>query len=182
MAGFVFCCVFLVIIASAYLLIALGTYFIGDGSYLSILLKSVFYFFLFCVYISLYGQAMNEMHKTALDFIKRKEENKRICKEEQVKQNAGNMITIIIKHLLFLVITISAAVYFQLWYIKLPIIFYLCSIFGYVACFPLSEESTAELVQDKFYWKIQKEIFCKTAINTVVFLSMTFIYAYYTYA
>ncbi len=121
---------------------------------------------------------MREMHKTALDFLKKKEESKRIYREERVKSNFGAMISLIIKHLLFLAITISAALYFQVWYIKLPLIFYISSFLGYVGCYPLSDERTALLINNN-YSEIESELFGKTTINTGIILGMIFIYSQY---
>ena len=180
MAGVV-CCGFLFIIANIYFFVKIGNYLLGNQSLTSLITSAIYgllYFFGFVCYISLYIQAMKEMHKTALDILKKKEENKLIYREERLKSNARVIISILIKHLLFLGITITAAAYFQAWYIKLPLIFYICSMLGYVACYPLSEESTSFLVENNFL-KVESELIMKTSINTILFLIMTGSYYYY---
>jgi hypothetical protein len=181
MAGLMICCGFFYIIAIVYLIATIGMYMVGNytvSSLTSSIINGLLYFFGFVFYISLYINAMKEMHNTALDILKKKEENKLIYREERLKSNTRVIISILIKHLLFLGITITAAAYFDAWYIKLPLLFYICSMLGYVACYPLSEESTSFLVDNMFY-KVESELILKTSINTILFVFMTGAYYYY---
>ncbi len=179
MAGFVICCGFLCIIGTLYMALTFGLYLFGEmHSLLWSIAYSGIYCFSFIFYITLYVQAMTEMHKTALDFLKKKEESKRIYREERLKSNVRAMISLVLKHLLFLAISISAAFYFQIWYIKYPIIIYISSFLGYVACYPLSEESTESLLLHK-YTSVENELLGKSVINTSIFLGMIFIYSQY---
>jgi hypothetical protein len=142
-----------------------------------------FYISLYGLGIVLYGVLFFWLiywtNEAGFDIIRRKERNKLIYKENELQSSIRFIFGIIALHLLFLTITILASMYFQVWYVKLPLVIYICFVLGYVASFPLDDDMTKLIVDGGYSYRVNNEIALKTFLNSLAFAGMYATYYFY---
>lgn len=108
------------------------------------------------------------LHWVGIDVLKTKLESKTVYKGEKLMENLFLTIMRIFVNIILLVISVIIAINFDSLYIKGPSVVYMCSILGYVACYPLSDVKSLQLVNGGYSKRIvEEEILIKLICNTL---------------
>ena len=176
------CCVLPVVGFSIY---AVSNYIFKDAELFSVILstftmafKVYCYFWMLGLLCTIIGYIFYYIHQLGLSIISLREQNKYMYKPEELQSNFRHILKVIVSNLIFICSLYYFGAYVQYSYFNYLIILYVALIFGYVACYPLTEEETSSLLNNSR--SIQKQIYAKTFINTLTFFAM-FSLGYYNY-
>jgi hypothetical protein len=108
----------------------------------------------------------NVLEGFTTDIIRTRENNKAIHKGKILGSNLKNLLIIIFINLLILVIVYKFYEFLDIWYIKLPFIFYICYTLGTVASFPIPENDYKSYSSNYY---VRQKVYQKTILNTIAF-------------
>jgi hypothetical protein len=170
------CCCFLTIFLGI-------CYFLLNGSafyyYLFHAVRLIFWGILYIAgiggYIWLFYMMIMLMHTARINILEVKKEGRIFNNYRELNDNLNKLGLNILGNVLFIAFSFGLLYYFEHWFFKYPLIFFICTILGYASSFPLSNEEEQKLIDYKS--EAMDNIRLRTGCNLCAFAALYIIYS-----